>query len=224
MLLSELPAVERKRRLAGEGLVLRTGPIVFCIRSPLPQVDQGLAQLYANYPLPDAGTFVDFTLQLDHPPGHPQLVTVDNYEEMVLNDLKKQEPHLGAKGRVAELSGDDKYIGEKQLAVIALNEELSEHISYNRTIPDARNPKCRTVEFDVNSLPTVTVIIIFFNEPYSVLVRTVHSVINTSPPNLLKEVVLVNDSSTNEELKGKLDHYVNTRLSSKVKLLRLRNR
>lgn len=163
--------------------------------------------------------------QMNHPSGHhPQLVTVDNYEEMVLHDLKKQEPNLGAKGRVAELSGDDKYIGEKQLAVIALNEELSEHISYNRTIPDARNPKCRTVEFDINSLPTVTVIIIFFNEPYSVLVRTVHSVINTSPPNLLKEVVLVDDSSTNEELKGKLDHYVNTRLSSKVKLLRLRNR
>ena len=162
--------------------------------------------------------------QLDHVENQPQLVTVDNYEEMVLHDLHKQESKLGAKGRVAELSGDDKFIGEKQLAVIALNEELSEHISYNRTIPDARNPKCRTVEYDIDTLPTVTVIIIFFNEPYSVLVRTVHSVINTSPPNLLKEIVLVDDSSTNEELKGKLDHYVKTRLPSKVKLLRLRNR
>ncbi len=69
MLLSELPPAERKRRLAGEGLVLRTGPFVFCIRSPLLQIDQGLALLYANYPLPGADTFVDFALQLDHPPG-----------------------------------------------------------------------------------------------------------------------------------------------------------
>lgn len=56
----------------------------------------------------------------------------ENYEEMIEQDLRKQEPGLGENGRIAHLKGSFKEIGEKQLAVIALNEELSEHISYNR--------------------------------------------------------------------------------------------
>jgi len=40
----------------------------------------------------------------------------------------------------------------------------------------------------------------------------------------LKEIILVDDGSSNEELKGKLDYYLDTRLPNKVKLLRLKNR
>jgi polypeptide N-acetylgalactosaminyltransferase len=145
----------------------------------------------------------------------------------VERDLLKQKPGLGEQGRIANLDGVAKEIGEKQLAKIALNEELSEHISYNRTVPDARNPACRKKRFDLDSLaafPT-SVIIIFFNEPYSVLVRTVHSVLNTvSDSRLLKEVILVDDSSTNVELKDKLDYYITNMLPKKVKMLRLKNR
>ncbi len=45
-------------------------------------------------------------------------------------------------------------------------------------------------------LPTASVILVFYDEGWGVLLRTVHSVINTSPPELLKEVVLVDDGST----------------------------
>lgn len=154
---------------------------------------------------------------------------INKYELEIQRDFKKQQedPNLGADGKIAHLiDPDDIAEGEKQLKKIALNEALSEHISYNRTIPDARHPACKkkTKSYDLSTLPTASVIIIFFNEPYSVLVRTAHSVLNSSPKNLLKEVILVDDGSSNVELKHKLDYYVKTRFNDKVKVLRLKNR
>lgn len=151
----------------------------------------------------------------------------DKFELEIQKDLLKQKeiPLLGQGGKIAHLSDpDDIAEGEKQLAKIALNQALSEHISYNRTVPDARHPACRKKVYDVNSLLTTSVIIIFFNEPYSVLVRTVHSVLNTSPKNLLQQIILVDDGSSNVDLKQKLDYYVSSRLSDKVKVVRLKNR
>lgn len=152
---------------------------------------------------------------------------INKYELEIQRDLKKQQEdlNLGADGKIAHLADpDDIAEGERQLKKIALNEALSEHISYNRTIPDARHPACRKKSYDLSTLPTASVVIIFFNEPYSVLVRTAHSVLNSSPKNLLKEVILVDDGSSNVELKHKLDYYVKTRFNDKVKVLRLKNR
>lgn len=153
--------------------------------------------------------------------------SINKYELEIQRDLLKQQeiPKLGENGGIAHLlDPDDIAQGEKQLAKIALNEELSNHISYNRTVPDARHPLCKKKSYDISQLPTTSVIIIYFNEPYSVLIRTVHSVLNTSPPSILKEVILVDDGSSNIELKQKLDFYVKTRFSDKVKVLRLKNR
>lgn len=152
---------------------------------------------------------------------------INKYELEIQKDFKKQQedPSLGADGKIAHLTDpDDIADGEKQLKKIALNEALSEHISYNRTIPDARHPACKKKSYDLSTLPTASVVIIFFNEPYSVLVRTAHSVLNSSPKNLLKEVIVVDDGSSNVELKHKLDYYVKTRFNDKVKVLRLKNR
>ncbi|XP_055486900.1 polypeptide N-acetylgalactosaminyltransferase 3-like [Leucoraja erinacea] len=58
------------------------------------------------------------------------------------------------------------------------------------------------------SLPSASVIIAFYNEAWSTLLRTVHSVLHTAPAIVLREVILVDDGSTQEHLKAALDTYL----------------
>ncbi|CAN8000536.1 unnamed protein product [Ixodes hexagonus] len=88
-----------------------------------------------------------------------------------------------------------------------MNVVASDHISPNRTIPDMRLPECKYWQYPTD-LPTTSVVVVFHNEGLSVLMRTVHSVINRSPPQFLKEVVLVDDYSDKENLKGELETYI----------------
>lgn len=144
------------------------------------------------------------------------------YEQEIEADLAKQVAGLCNSGVECFLSGDEEQLAEKSYKSNGINVLLSDKISYNRTPPDVRNNACSMVHYDVTSLPSASVIIIFLEEPYSVLLRTVHSVLNTAPSMLIKEVILVDDFSSLTDLRGKLSYYVKTRLPSKVKLLRLK--
>lgn len=62
-----------------------------------------------------------------------------------------------------------------------------------------------------------------FNEHWSTLLRTVYSVINRSPAELLKDIILVDDFSDRESLKEPLDSFVAQHLP-KVKVIHLAER
>lgn len=76
----------------------------------------------------------------------------------------------------------------------------SDRVSLNRSLPDVRRTKCQARGYDVETLPNTSVIIVFHNEAWSVLLRTVWSVINRSPSHLLKEILLVDDASDRSEI------------------------
>ena len=99
-----------------------------------------------------------------------------------------------------------------------INVTLSDIISMDRPIDDTRSGICQKFEYDSHKLPQATVVIPFFNEALSMLLRTIHSILNRSPDHLLREVILVDDRSTNAYLKESFGDYI--RLLPKTRLLR----
>ena len=53
-----------------------------------------------------------------------------------------------------------------------------------------------------------SVIIPMYNEAPSILLRTVHSFLSRTPPTLLADIIIVDDMSTNENMKQVLTDYV----------------
>ena len=65
-------------------------------------------------------------------------------------------------------------------------------------------PKTSPSFYD-SSLSLSSVVIVFHNEGWTPLVRTVHSVVNRTPNQLLKEVVMFDDFSDKPHLGQKLE-------------------
>eukprot|EP00039_Didymoeca_costata_P027175 m.17652 g.17652 ORF g.17652 m.17652 type:complete len:670 (+) comp6074_c0_seq2:97-2106(+) len=83
----------------------------------------------------------------------------------------------------------------------------SDTISLDRELKDVRSEKCKRKVYPTD-LPTTSVVFVFYNEPLSPLFRSIHSVLNRSPPHLLKEIILIDDGSDAAWLQEPLEEYL----------------
>lgn len=89
----------------------------------------------------------------------------------------------------------------------AFNQYVSDLISVHRTLPDPRDAWCKDEARYLTNLPKTDVIICFHNEAWTVLLRTVHSVLDRSPEHLIGKIILVDDYSDMPHLKRQLEDY-----------------
>uniref|UniRef100_A0A673C3M5 Polypeptide N-acetylgalactosaminyltransferase 10 n=1 Tax=Sphaeramia orbicularis TaxID=375764 RepID=A0A673C3M5_9TELE len=98
----------------------------------------------------------------------------------------------GEQGKAFPLSETDRV--DQAYRENGFNIYVSDRISLNRSLPDIRHANCKQKLY-AEKLPNTSIIIPFHNEGWTSLLRTVHSVLNRSPPQLIAEVILVDDFS-----------------------------
>uniref|UniRef100_UPI00398F1D45 polypeptide N-acetylgalactosaminyltransferase 9 isoform X2 n=1 Tax=Pristiophorus japonicus TaxID=55135 RepID=UPI00398F1D45 len=146
------------------------------------------------------------------------LQRLDHLEEVVYSQLNGLAKPIGlmegpgglGQGGIAATLRDDSHEFDTKYEDYGYNAQLSDRISLDR---------CKQLAY-LSNLPQIAVVFIFVNEALSVILRSVHSVVNHTPPNLLKEVILVDDNSDSVELKFNLDQYINKRYPGLVKIVR----
>ncbi|EEB13944.1 UDP-GalNAc:polypeptide N-acetylgalactosaminyltransferase, putative [Pediculus humanus corporis] len=123
--------------------------------------------------------------------------------------VPKNTQGFGEMGQPVRTDPEEENIMKEMFKINQFNLLASERISLNRSLPDVRAKGCKTKKY-FELLPTTSVVIVFHNEAWSTLLRTVWSVINRSPKPLIKEIILVDDASVQPHLGKKLENYVKT--------------
>ncbi|KAM4687976.1 polypeptide N-acetylgalactosaminyltransferase 12-like [Discoglossus pictus] len=131
---------------------------------------------------------------------------------------------LGEMGKPVNLNlqGKEKELEEESIKKHQINIYLSDKISLHRRLEESWDPKCKEIKYDYYKMPKTSVVIAFYNEAWSTLLRTVHSILETSPDILLEEVILVDDYSDREHLKEPLEKHISS--LKKVRLVRATKR
>jgi polypeptide N-acetylgalactosaminyltransferase len=108
--------------------------------------------------------------------------------------VREKRGKPGEGGRGVTMRPEQDAIMKKKFKENQFNILASDMISLNRSLQDIRQADCKTKHYPT-LMPTTSIVIVFHNEAWSTLLRTVWSVINRSPRSLLKEILLVDDAS-----------------------------
>ncbi|KAJ8002874.1 hypothetical protein DPEC_G00163490 [Dallia pectoralis] len=105
------------------------------------------------------------------------------------------------------LSEENQKEAEALFEKYGYNVFLSDSLPLNRVLPDTREPKCVGKKYP-KDLPSIAVVLIYLNEALSIIKRAIRSIIDRTPEHLLREIILVDDNSSNDDLKEDLDIYL----------------
>uniref|UniRef100_A0A182PBN8 Ricin B lectin domain-containing protein n=1 Tax=Anopheles epiroticus TaxID=199890 RepID=A0A182PBN8_9DIPT len=138
------------------------------------------------------------------------------------HELLHRPGHMGEPVKWNQTDQDIAQLVEDSIKQYGFNEYASDLIPVSRLLPDLRHPDCIARRIRNLSLPKTSIVIVFYNEPWSALLRTIHSVLNNSPEQLIEEVLLVDDCSYLSYLKTQLEEYIKPYV--KVRILRASER
>ncbi|KAG0433489.1 hypothetical protein HPB47_019875 [Ixodes persulcatus] len=105
------------------------------------------------------------------PQGSPVLENVFDPDEAAF--FAKFKPDWGADGLGVYLKGEEKRQADIEFKRAGFNAYISDRVPLNRSLGNRRNPSCERLRFDDKDLPSASVIIIFTDEIFSALLRTV---------------------------------------------------
>lgn len=105
---------------------------------------------------------------------------VDAHLEELLRDLRFDEHGPGDNGAGVVIPKEQETEMHQKFKINQFNLMASDMVSINRSLPDYRTAACRDRgdEIDVSTLPKTSIIIVFHNEAWSTLLRTLHSIMN----------------------------------------------
>uniref|UniRef100_A0AAX7V0N3 Polypeptide N-acetylgalactosaminyltransferase n=1 Tax=Astatotilapia calliptera TaxID=8154 RepID=A0AAX7V0N3_ASTCA len=145
---------------------------------------------------------------------HTHAYTSPVLKKGILGNFEPKEPEPpgvpGGPGEGAKpfvLGPEYKDSVQASIKEFGFNMVASDMISLDRTINDIRHEECKYWHYD-DRLLTSSVVIVFHNEGWSTLMRTVHSVIKRTPRRYLAEIVLIDDFSNKVHLKERLEEYI----------------
>lgn len=181
------------------------------LSGPSPERSNEINELKASH----SSSPIQFSIAPSNPSNRKKKPIVEKFEvqkrklDEQLKTLLPIVPGWGENGKGVYLTAEkDKEKAAEVFKQGAYNVYISDRISPNRTLHSVVAKECNDIKYNIDELPNVSVIIIFTNEIFSALVRTVWSVINRTPKKLLKEIILVDDFSDKEYLKQTLDDYI----------------
>ncbi|XP_072031064.1 N-acetylgalactosaminyltransferase 7-like [Amphiura filiformis] len=188
--------------------------------------DGGLHRRKRNHESSAFRTFVDFLMPDTHSESAFEAVfkrdIIGNYEPS-LSEPRGTGP--GAYGEPVTYEEWETQAVRGGIKQYSFNQYVSDKIPFDRPIPDLRPNQCSSWHYST-FLPSASIIITFHNEGWSTLLRTVTSVVNRTPTELLKEIILVDDFSTKSlaHLHKELGNYIATSTKFKDIVYIVRNR
>lgn len=135
-----------------------------------------------------------------------------------VNQDKNPPSWPGEVGKAVIIGKEEEQLKNEKFKLNQFNLLASDRIALNRSLADVRLSQCRGKTY-AKKLPPTSIVIVFHNEAWSTLLRTVHSIIRTSPPQLLHEIIMVDDASDRKHLGSQLEEYVK-KLEKPIHVLR----